>query len=231
MASRSEAWALARAAATLGRRARRGKRPERAPPGPRPLPDLWFVTDPARTPDPVAVAETLPRGAGVIFRAFGARDAEAVGRALAATARRRGLVLLAGADPDLARRIGAHGVHLPQRLARLAPRIRQRHPHWLITGAAHDARAVLAAERLGWDAILLSPVFPSRSPSAVRPLCLMRFARLAALARPPVYALGGVNGTTARRLSTTRAAGLAAVDGLTTLPHNGHDSTAEAETA
>ncbi len=217
--------ALARAAATLGRRARRGKRPAAT------LPNLWFVTDPARTPDPVAVAKTLPRGAGVIFRAFGAADAETTGKALAVVARRRGLVLLAGADPELARRIGAHGLHLPQRLARLAPRLRARHPDWLITGAAHDARAVLAAERLGLDAVLLSPVFPSRSPSAVRPLGLMRFARLAALTTRPVYALGGVNATTARRLLATRAAGLAAVDGLTSMPHKSLDSTPGAESA
>jgi thiamine-phosphate pyrophosphorylase len=231
MASRSEAWALARAAATLGRRARRGKHPEHALPGLPPLPDLWFVTDPKRTPDPVAVAETLPRGSGVIFRAFGAGDAEVVGKALAATARRRGLVLLVGADPELARRIGADGLHLPQRLLHRAPRIRQQQPRWLITGATHDARAVRAAERLGLDAMLLSPAFPSRSPSAVHPLGLVRFARLAALTRRPVYALGGVNATTARRLLATRAAGLAAVDGLTTSSHNGRDSTAEAETA
>jgi thiamine-phosphate pyrophosphorylase len=163
MASRLQAEALARTAATLGRRAGREKRDPR-------LPDIWFVTDPTRTPNPVSIAERLPRGAGVIYRAFGSPDAETVGRALAAVARRRGLMLLAGADPDLARRIGASGVHLPERLAYLAPRLRARRPDWLVTAAAHDARAVIAADRAGVDALLVSPVFPSRSPSATHPL-------------------------------------------------------------
>lgn len=167
----------------------------------------------------------------MIFRAFGAGDAEAVGKALAAVARRRGLVLLAGADPALARRIGAHGLHLPQRLLHQAPRVRAQHPHWLITGAAHDARALRTADRLGLDAMLLSPVFPSRSPSAIHPLGLIRFARLAALTRRPVYALGGVNASTVKRLLATRAAGFAAVDGLTIEPHKNRDSTPKAETA
>lgn len=213
MASKSEAEALARAAASLGRRAAREKRDARS--ADTRLPDFWFVTDPVRTPDPLAVAETLPRGSGVIYRAFGAADAETVGRTLAALARRRGLILLVGADPVLARRIGAHGVHLPQRLMHLAPRLRARWPQWRLSCAAHDARAVVAAGRLRVDAVLLSPVFPSRSPSAARPLGPLRFASLVALARVPVYALGGVDAITARRLGLTGAVGLAAVDGLT----------------
>jgi len=72
----------------------------------KPLPPLFFVTDPERTPDPAAIAERLPVGAGVIFRGFGAADAEAKARALAEVARRRGLVLLIGQDAELARACG-----------------------------------------------------------------------------------------------------------------------------
>jgi thiamine-phosphate pyrophosphorylase len=171
------------------------------------------------------VAETLPRGTGVIFRAFGDPDASRVGLRLAAVARERKLTLLIGADARLAALVGAHGVHLPQRLMSRAPPIRAQHPNWLITGAAHDARALLAAERFGLDAVLLSPAFPSRSPSAVRPLGLMRFVRLAALSPRPVFALGGINGVTARRLLGSQAVGLAAVDGLTQPPSTRRDST------
>jgi thiamine-phosphate pyrophosphorylase len=42
----------------------------------------------------------------------------------------------------------------------------------------------------------------------------LRFAQLVRGARTPVYALGGVNGGTARRLMHSGAAGLAAVEAL-----------------
>ncbi len=56
--------------------------------------------------------------------------------------------------------------------------------------------------------------FPSRSPSAGRPLGPIRLARLVRQAASPVYALGGVDADTVRRLGDTGVVGVAAVDGL-----------------
>ena len=178
------------------------------------LPALWLVTDPGRTPDPAGAVAALPKGAGVIYRAFGRADAVATGRRLATICRRRGLVLLVGADERLAADVGAAGLHLPQRMLAQGPRIRARRPDWILTGAAHDRAALAVAARAGLDAALLSPVFPSRSPSAGRPLGPLRFAILARGAKLPVYALGGVNARTAKRLEMSGAAGLAAVEAL-----------------
>lgn len=178
------------------------------------LPPLFFVTDPKRTPDPAAVARTLPRGCGVIYRSFGDPAAVGVGRALAAIARARGLVLLVGADAGLAAAVGAHGVHLPERAVGQARRLRARRPGWIVTGSAHSARALAGAKRSGLDAVLLSPVFDSRSPSAGRPLGIVRFAALVRGAGLPVYALGGVDARTVMRLKGSGAAGVAAVEGV-----------------
>ncbi len=179
------------------------------------LPPLFFVTDPARTPDPAAIAAHLPKGSGVIYRAFGASDAPLVARDLRQIADARGLILLIGADERLAAAVGADGVHLPQRLVGLGRRLRARRPGWILTGAAHGACALKAAERADLDAALTSPVFASRSPSAHGQLGAIRFASLVRGTRLPVYALGGVNSRTASRLLSTGAAGLAAVEGLT----------------
>ena len=100
------------------------------------LPAVLFFTDPVRTPDPEAVAARLPRGTGIVYRHFGASDAEARARRLTTIARDRGLVLLIGADAALARRVGADGVHLPERLAHLATPLKRAHPRWLVTSAA-----------------------------------------------------------------------------------------------
>jgi thiamine-phosphate pyrophosphorylase len=177
------------------------------------LPAAWFVTDPERTPDPVATAAQLARGCGVIFRGFGRPDAEATAARLAALARRRGLLLLIGADEALAAGVGAGGVHLPERDLWKAPRIRARHPGWIITGAAHSPLALQHARRAGLDAVLLSAVFPSHSPSAGKPIGTIKFALAVLGSRTPTIALGGVNARTAGRLVGTNAQGFAAVEG------------------
>ena len=156
----------------------------------------------------------LPAGAGVVYRAFGATGAVADGLRLRALARTRGLVFLVGADAGLAMRLGADGVHLPERLMRLAPSLRRAHPGWLITTAAHSRRALATAARLKLDAALLSSAFESVSPSAAKPLGAIRISQWARAARLPVIALGGVDARTARRLLGSGAAGLAAIDGL-----------------
>lgn len=182
----------------------------RAARGRKALPALLFFTDPARTPDAEAIAARLPPGSGVVFRAFGAADAETQGRRLRAITRSGGLKLLVGADAALARRIGADGVHLPERLAHRARRLRR--PDWIVTCAAHSPAAARRAKAAGAEAVVVSTAFPSDSPSAGAPMGPIRLARLARLAGLPIYALGGVNNETARRLKDAGLVGLAGVD-------------------
>jgi thiamine-phosphate pyrophosphorylase len=177
------------------------------------LPPLLFFTDPARTPDAEAIAATLPPGSGVVFRAFGADDATDQGRRLAAICRSRGLTLFAGADPRLAGDIGAVGIHLPERSAGRARRLAGR---WIVTAAAHSVRAGRRALAAGADAVVVSPVFPSNSPSAGRPVGAVRLALMVRAIGGPVYALGGINSRTARRLANAGLTGLAAVEGFRT---------------
>lgn len=197
-------WDLRRTAWSLSRRARAQN----------PLPPLLLFTDPARTPDPVAAAAALPPGAAVIYRAFGAADAPDLARALRRTTRARGVKLLIGADPALARAVGADGVHLPERLACRARALRLAHPAWLVTAAAHSLPAARRGLDLGAQAVVVSAIFPSRSPSAGPPLGPIRLAALARAAGGPVYALGGINTKNARRLLASGVVGLAAVEGL-----------------
>jgi thiamine-phosphate pyrophosphorylase len=177
------------------------------------LPALLFFTDPRRTPDPEAIAAGLPRGSAIVYRHFGAPDAEAQARRLRDIARSRGLKLLIGLDIPLAIQIGADGVHLPERIAHRAGAVRRAHPQWLVTSAAHS----LAAARRGEaDAVVISVAFPSKSASAGAALGPIRLAARVRAAGRPAYALGGINSKTARRLLDTGLIGLAAVDGLRT---------------
>ncbi len=156
----------------------------------------------------------LPPGAGVVFRPFGATGALAQGRVLRALAARRRLVFLVGADAGLAAALRADGVHLPERLAHAAKGLRRTRPRWRITAAAHSLAACVAARRAGAEAVVISPAFPSASPSAGRPLGALRFSLLARAARVPAYALGGVDAHTIRRLQLGPAIGVAMIGGL-----------------
>lgn len=180
------------------------------------LPRLLFFTDPMRTPDPEAIARTLPRGSAIVFRAFGAADAPARGLRLRKIADERGLKLLVGADDGLARALRADGVHLPERLAHRARRLKAAHPSWILTAAAHSPMAARRGLAAGADAVVVSAVFTSNSPSAGPAIGPLRLASLVRAAGGPVYALGGINNKTARLLRSAGLVGLAAVDGLRT---------------
>ena len=174
------------------------------------LPPLFYLTDPARTPDPVATAQRLPQGCGIIYRHFGAAERERTARTLMQITNRNGLVLLIAADPDLAQAVRAHGVHWPE------ARLSEAH-HWhgkfaLNTASAHSARAIQRAAQADMDAALVSPVFASNSPSAGPPIGAAQFRNMVREADLPIYGLGGINSDTAGEIAPY--AGLAAIEGV-----------------
>lgn len=174
------------------------------------LPPALFVTDPERTPVPEKIAAGLPAGWGILYRHFGAADREDTAAALASICRGRGLDLLIAADPALAMAVGADGVHWPFRLRAEMLQWAPRFP--LQTVSAHSVAELRAAAKFPASAVLLSAVFPSRSPTAGKALGALRFRACARASDLPVYALGGVNAANAAR--TADAGGFAAVEGM-----------------
>ena len=149
-----------------------------------------------------------------MFRAFGCGEALSIGLRLANVARQRNVCFLVGADAALATRLRADGVHLPERMGGRPGAIRRLQERFLVTAAAHSLPAAIRAARAGVDAIVISPVFESGSPSAGRALGPRAAATLVRLVKTPVYALGGVGLTTAKRLKLTGVAGFAAIESL-----------------
>jgi len=196
---------VARAARRLGARPRAAKR----------WPPFLYFTDPERTPNLARTIAMLPRGCGVVYRAFGARTGFSEGRDLIRIARRRGLAFFVGADVRLATWLGADGLHLPERAAGRRGRNLSLKKRFWLSAAAHDEPAILRARAAGVEAVVISAVFPSDSPSAGGAMGVFVFMRLARLARLPAYALGGVNRGTIARLKGAGAVGVAAVSGAT----------------
>ncbi len=174
------------------------------------LPPAWFLTDPERTPDPLAVISRLPAGFGVILRHFGAPEQARFAESIAKLAKRRGLIFLIAADPKLALEASAHGVHWPEAKLNRARRWRGRFP--VMTASAHSRAALVRAQAAAVDAALLSAVFPSESSSAGPAMGEIRFRKLARSSHLPLYALGGITSENVEQIANF--AGFAAVSSL-----------------
>ena len=168
------------------------------------------MTDPQRVSNPVEIAKKLPAGAVIIYRHFGQDKREAIAKDLRAI---DGLTLLIGNDPDLARAVNADGVHMPRTaLAKDIAQIRAQHKGWVITQAAPKDGAAISTQNL--DALFVSPIFPSKSPSAGDAIGVEAVSQIVKDSPIPVYALGGVTQDTAPRLIGSGAAGFAAIEGI-----------------
>jgi thiamine-phosphate pyrophosphorylase len=176
------------------------------------LPSLLLLTDEARLADPRGAIARLPRGAGVILRHYAAVNRVVLARELAALCRRRGLLFLVAGDAALARRVGADGLHLPEHALRR--RLPARNARWIVTAAAHSLPAILKAQAMGVDAALVSPIFLTASHPSAPALGPRRLAGWTRIAGISIYALGGVNAETVRRLKGIDLAGVAAIGGL-----------------
>ncbi len=174
------------------------------------------MTDHVRLPDPTIAMHRLPPGSAVILREPDRERRAALARRLQPLCRLLSVRLLIANDWRLARAIGADGVHLSEASVRRASRPwkSSRPPGWIVTAAAHSPAAVRRAIKLGVDAVLLSPVFATKSHPGARTIGPLRFARWVRESPIPVYALGGIDAKAARRLAAAGAAGFAAIGGL-----------------
>lgn len=157
-----------------------------------PLPQIWLISDARNDAVLEQALMRLPRGSGFIFRHYHLTDAGRRERftQLRRIARSRGhLVVLAG-TPAEARRWGADKAYGPT--GQLAP--------------VHSLRELRRAGRA--EAVLLSPVFPTGSHPGGKVLGLLRWRLIAARAKVPVIALGGMGPRQARRLRSDYWAGI-----------------------
>ncbi|PEQ14164.1 thiamine phosphate synthase [Novosphingobium sp. PC22D] len=179
--------------------------PIRHPPPSASMPDIWLVSDPRIDESLARALARLPRGSGLIFRHYvlPARARCARFRVLAGIARRHGHRAVWSGTAREARRMGADGVYGDPRRLATGPRL-------LRLATAHSLREIGRANRHRADAVLLSPVFATRSHPGAKTLGAARFRLLAARSRPPVIALGGMNGARARRLGWTKWAAIQA---------------------
>lgn len=168
------------------------------------VPRILLLSDARNDAMLEAALARLPRGSALVFRHYHLPPHERRARfdRLVQLARAHGHAVILAGTMRAARAWGADGAYgNAAMLARGGPGLR------LVT--VHSLREIARAQRA--DAVLLSPVFPTRSHPGGKVLGPLRFALLAAQAPTPVIALGGMTPARARRLGRVR---WAAIDGF-----------------
>lgn len=174
------------------------------------FPELWLISDERNDAALDAALKRLPRGSGFIYRHYHLEPPARFARfqELAGLARRRGHLTILADSAQTAAEWRAHGIYG-------APRaLDPRRAGLLRLATAHSAREIAEANRAGADAVLLSPVFPTRTHPGAASLGPLRFRLLSARSRAPVIALGGM---TRKRVDRLRWPLWAAIDGLSRL--------------
>lgn len=167
---------------------------------------MWAISDPRNDAALGAALRRLPRGSGLVLRHYHLTPGERRARLnrLARIARARGHAVVLAGSAGLARAWRADGAYG-------APRLLAKGPRLLRLATAHSLRELAAAHRARADAVLLSPVHPTRSHPGGKALGRLRFRLIARHALVPVIALGGMTAQRARALQWPR---WAAIDGI-----------------
>ena len=177
--------------------------------------DLYLITDPSIRDlveaTRAALATAPPGRVAVQVRDKRASPSElaSLARALAPACARAGAPLLINDRADVARAIGAAGVHLPENGLRVADARAVLGPDALIGSSCHDGEGMTRAETEGASFATLGPI--REVPGKPAPIGVDGFHAARHGTSLPTYALGGVTSGDASALVAAGARGLAVI--------------------
>ncbi len=165
-----------------------------------------------------AVSALARGGAALVqLRAKSATDVERVrlAREACRAARVAGVPLIVNDRPDVARIVGAAGVHLGQDDLPPAAARSMLGPDAIVGFSTHDALQVAAAAAAPVDYVAFGPVFPTRTKANPDPLVGLEGLRaIRSLARRPLVAIGGITRRNAADIISAGADGAAVASDL-----------------
>jgi thiamine-phosphate pyrophosphorylase len=175
------------------------------------LPPLYLVTNRHQTnnrPLLTVLHEALQAGVRLIQlreKDLDTRSLLTLAAELLTLTRSYNASLLINDRVDVAKAIGADGVHLPANSLPLPVTRRILGPKALIGASAHTSQEVLAAEEQGADFIVLGPIYDTPSKRELGPpLGVQIMAEIKRRCHKPLYGIGGL---TPARVAEVREAG------------------------
>lgn len=135
-------------------------------------------------------------------------------REICALCHSRGIPFIINDDAELARLVGADGVHVGLDDLDIAAAREIIGEKGIIGASAHSVEEALAAERAGADYLGVGAVFGSSTKTNARPLALETLRDITAAVSIPVVAIGGVTRANLPRLADSGIAGAALVSAI-----------------
>lgn len=125
---------------------------------------------------------------------------------------RGGCKLILNRRPEIARAVGADGVHLGRDGPALRDVRARLGPEMILGYSAHDMNEALGAFESGADYVIFSPIYETPGKRGIlQPVGTDSLGRLVAAAPGPVIALGGIASANIVEVARTGASGFAAV--------------------
>ena len=164
------------------------------------------------------VVETLVRSGVtcVQLREKHASDEEIIseGKKLNEICRKHHVPLIVNDRPDLAKKIGAAGVHVGLSDMGIEKARELLGEDFIIGGSAHNVEEALQAQKAGADYIGCGAVFGSQTKSDVTTLAKKELCAICEAVEIPVVAIGGITAENIKELTGTGIDGVAVVSGL-----------------
>ena len=163
----------------------------------------------------------IPKESAFLLRSYKAKERKKIAKQLLKFCKVKKLKLLIASDIKLAEEINANGVHFPEYMIKKRNKINwviikniKSKKNWIITTAAHNLQTLKKVENFDIDAVLLSPVFPSKSHPNSKNLGINKFVKIIKKTKLPIYALGGINIKNVKSLVETDIIGYAFQRGI-----------------
>ena len=175
------------------------------------LPKMFFFTDRKKFADIFETISALPKNTAIIIREYdlSADQRLVFAQKVITVAKKKKLKVLVGKDYDLARKIGADGVHFSDRDQKVIAK--NKNHKMLLSYSCHSSASIIKSKKLNADLVFYSPIFMSTSHPDQRPAGLCALRKFVMKSVVPVYALGGVNENNIKSLIN---AGVAGVGGI-----------------
>jgi thiamine-phosphate pyrophosphorylase len=133
---------------------------------------------------------------------------------------RHGARLLINGNADLARDVGADGVHLPENGSPVEAVRKIIGPGRLIGVSCHSLNAARTVEKSGANFITFGPIFSTLSKAAYgNPVGLAPLTETARILAIPVFGLGGINAGNAHQVMEAGARGIALISAIMAADH------------
>ena len=141
-------------------------------------------------------------------------EKEALARELLALCRSYGVPLIINDDAELAKKVGADGVHVGQSDLAAQEARRMLGPQAIIGVTARTVEQARAAQAAGADYLGSGAVFGTSSKSDARPLSREELRAICAAVTIPVVAIGGIHAGNVLALCGCGQAGVAVIGGI-----------------